>query len=66
LAEHLGDTPKGVSAAITRTGSLIRGIDACNINLRGLRPFAETDLDGPTKPIPASRFMDPTRPLKFF
>jgi phosphatidylserine/phosphatidylglycerophosphate/cardiolipin synthase-like enzyme len=63
LAEHLDVTPDVISAAIARTGSLIRGIDACNLNARGLRPFPETDLEGPTDPISATEFMDPPRPL---
>jgi phospholipase D1/2 len=64
LAEHLDVTPDAISAAIARSGSLIRGIDACNVNARGLRPFPEKDLDGPTKPISATQLMDPPRPLK--
>ncbi len=64
LAEHLDATPDALSAAIARTGSLIRGIDACNTKARGLRPFPEMDLEGPTKPISASGLMDPPRPLK--
>jgi phosphatidylserine/phosphatidylglycerophosphate/cardiolipin synthase-like enzyme len=64
LGEHLDVAPHSLSAAIARTGSLIRGIDACNTKARGLRPFPEIELEGPTDPISASGLMDPPRPLK--
>jgi phosphatidylserine/phosphatidylglycerophosphate/cardiolipin synthase-like enzyme len=64
LAEHLDVSADVLSAAIARTGSLIRGIDACNTKSRGLRPFPEMDLEGPTDSISASGLMDPPRPLK--
>jgi len=63
LAEHLGVTSDMISSVIVRTGSLIRGIDACNINARGLRPFPETNLGGPTEPIAVTGLMDPPHPL---
>jgi phosphatidylserine/phosphatidylglycerophosphate/cardiolipin synthase-like enzyme len=64
LGEHLDAAPDVLAAAIARTGSLIRGIDACNTRPRGLRPFPEMDLEGPTRPISASGLMDPLRPLR--
>jgi phosphatidylserine/phosphatidylglycerophosphate/cardiolipin synthase-like enzyme len=64
LAEHLGVNKEMISTAVERFRSLIRGIDACNTNARGLRPFPETNLEGPTKPISATAFMDPAQPLK--
>jgi phosphatidylserine/phosphatidylglycerophosphate/cardiolipin synthase-like enzyme len=63
LAEHLGATPDEVSRAVDGHGSLIRAIAACNRNVRGLRPFPELDLDGPTKPIAATKLLDPAGPL---
>jgi phospholipase D1/2 len=63
LAEHLGVTSDMMSSVIARTGSLIRGIDACNSNARGLRPFPETNLGGPTEPIAVTGLMDPLHPL---
>jgi phosphatidylserine/phosphatidylglycerophosphate/cardiolipin synthase-like enzyme len=66
LAEHLGVTPASIAAAVASHGSLIRGIDACNRNVRGLRPFPETDLDGPTQPVFGASVLDPSRPLADF
>lgn len=66
LAEHLGVMPEAISEAISRTGSLIRAIDACNSNARCLRPFPETDIDGPTEPVAVTGLMDPAKPLKPF
>jgi phosphatidylserine/phosphatidylglycerophosphate/cardiolipin synthase-like enzyme len=64
LGEHLGVTPTEIAQAVAKHGSLIRGIDACNRNVRGLRPFPETDLDGPTEPIAGTGLLDPPRPLE--
>ena len=64
LAEHLGVTPTVIASAVANHGSLIRGIEACNRNARGLRPFPETDLDGPTRPVIGTSLLDPSRPLK--
>ena len=66
LAEHLGVMPEAISEAISRTGSLIRAIDACNSNARCLRPFPETDIDGPIEPVAVTGLMDPAKPLKPF
>jgi phosphatidylserine/phosphatidylglycerophosphate/cardiolipin synthase-like enzyme len=63
LAEHLGVTPEEIATAIRERGSLIRGIEACNRGSRGLRPFPETDFDGPTEPITGTDFLDPKRPF---
>jgi phosphatidylserine/phosphatidylglycerophosphate/cardiolipin synthase-like enzyme len=65
LAEHLGVPPEEVADAIRTRGSLIRGIDACNRGPRGLRPYPETDFDGPTEPIKGTGFLDPKRPFAF-
>lgn len=59
LGEHLGVTSAEIAQAVAEHGSLIRGIDACNRNLRSLRPFPETDLDGPTEPIIGTGVLDP-------
>jgi phosphatidylserine/phosphatidylglycerophosphate/cardiolipin synthase-like enzyme len=59
LAEHMGVTPDEIALAVDEHGSLIRGIDACNRNERGLRPFPETDLDGPTEAIAGTGLLDP-------
>jgi phosphatidylserine/phosphatidylglycerophosphate/cardiolipin synthase-like enzyme len=65
LAEHLGVTPEQVTETVAaRGGSLIRTVDALNRNGRGLRPFPETDLNGPTEPITGTGFLDPKRPLE--
>ena len=66
LAEHLATTPEALAAAVAEHGSLIRGIEACNHNERGLRPFPETDIDGPIDPIPGTNVLDPKEPLKLF
>lgn len=66
LAEHLGVTPDAVAGAVAKHESLIRGIEALNRGERGLRPFAEIKLDGPTEPIAATTIMDPPRPLNLF
>jgi phosphatidylserine/phosphatidylglycerophosphate/cardiolipin synthase-like enzyme len=63
LAEHLDVTPDAVAAAVAKHKSLIRGIEALNQGERGLRPFADIKLDGPTEPISATAIMDPSRPL---
>jgi phosphatidylserine/phosphatidylglycerophosphate/cardiolipin synthase-like enzyme len=64
LAEHVACTPEEISQAIAQHGSLIRGIEACNRNTRGLRPFPEKDLDGPTEPVTGTGLLDPERPLE--
>jgi phosphatidylserine/phosphatidylglycerophosphate/cardiolipin synthase-like enzyme len=65
LGEHLGATPEQVAETVAaRGGSLIRTVDALNRNGRGLRPFPETDLNGPTEPITGTGFLDPKRPLE--
>jgi phosphatidylserine/phosphatidylglycerophosphate/cardiolipin synthase-like enzyme len=64
LAEHLGVTPEAVAESVAARGSLIRTIDALNRNGRGLRPFPETDISGPTEPITGTGFLDPKRPLE--
>jgi phosphatidylserine/phosphatidylglycerophosphate/cardiolipin synthase-like enzyme len=66
LAEHLDVTPDAVARAVAKHKSLIRGIEALNHSERGLRPFAEISLDGPTEPIAATTIMDPPRPLNPF
>ena len=69
LGEHLGVTSAEVAQAVAEHGSLISGIDACNRdacngNVRGLRPFPETDLDGATEPIAGTGLLDPSKPLQ--
>jgi phosphatidylserine/phosphatidylglycerophosphate/cardiolipin synthase-like enzyme len=64
LAEHLDCSPEKIATAIAEHGSLIRAIEGCNHRTRGLRPFTETDLDGPTDPITGTGFLDPDRPLE--
>jgi phosphatidylserine/phosphatidylglycerophosphate/cardiolipin synthase-like enzyme len=64
LSEHLGVTPDAVAQAVAERGSLIRGIEACNRNGRGLRPFPETDFDGPTAPVLGTGVLDPRQPVK--
>lgn len=63
IGEHLGVAPADVAAAVARHGSLIRGIESCNRHARGLRPFPETDFNGPTEPITGTDFLDPRRPI---
>jgi phosphatidylserine/phosphatidylglycerophosphate/cardiolipin synthase-like enzyme len=64
LGEHLDCSPEDVAKAIAEHGSLIRAIEGCNRGTRGLRPFTETDFDGPTKPITGTGFLDPKQPLE--
>jgi phosphatidylserine/phosphatidylglycerophosphate/cardiolipin synthase-like enzyme len=64
LAEHLGVAVETIGKAVADHGSLIRGIEACNHGARGLRPFPETNIDGPIKPIPGTNLLDPKQPLK--
>lgn len=64
LAEHLGVAPEAIAQAVAKHGSLIRCIEDCNQNGRGLRPFPETDIEGPTEPIPGTGLLDPPRPLE--
>jgi hypothetical protein len=66
LAEHLGVCAERMSKAIIKNQSLIRGIDELNRNARGLRPFPETDIDGPVDPIPGTTLLDPKKPLSLF
>jgi phosphatidylserine/phosphatidylglycerophosphate/cardiolipin synthase-like enzyme len=64
LAEHLGATPEEVAETVAARGSLIRAVDTLNRNGRGLRPFPETDFNGPIEPIAGTGFLDPKRPLE--
>ncbi|WP_244470769.1 phospholipase D-like domain-containing protein [Microvirga massiliensis] len=64
LTEHLAVRPDDVSRASMETGSLIRAIDALNRNPRGLRAFEAMDDRGPSKPIFATRLLDPTKPFE--
>ncbi len=63
VAEHLGVTPEEVATAVGACGSLSRAIETCNRGPRGLRPFPETDFDGPTEPITGTGLLDPRRPF---
>jgi phosphatidylserine/phosphatidylglycerophosphate/cardiolipin synthase-like enzyme len=64
LAEHLAVRPDDVSGVSFETGSLVWAIDALNRKPRGLRAFEAMDDDGPSKPIFATRLLDPTRPFE--
>ena len=66
LGEHLGVAPETIGSAICTHGSLIRAIEACQQNTRGLRPFPETDIEGPIEPFPGTGLMDPAQPLALF
>lgn len=66
LAEHLGVSAETISRAVAKNRSLIRGIDELNRNVRGLRPFPETNIDGPVDPIPGTSMLDPKKPLSLF
>jgi phosphatidylserine/phosphatidylglycerophosphate/cardiolipin synthase-like enzyme len=64
VAEHLAANPADVSSAYARGGSLISAIEALNRNPRGLRAFEAMSDDGPSKPLLATRLLDPTRPFE--
>jgi phosphatidylserine/phosphatidylglycerophosphate/cardiolipin synthase-like enzyme len=59
IGEHLGVEPDEVAQVLTRKKSLIRTIAEFNGNGRGLRPFPELDLEGPTRPIAGTGLFDP-------
>jgi phosphatidylserine/phosphatidylglycerophosphate/cardiolipin synthase-like enzyme len=64
VGEHLGVDPAMVETALAKHGSLIRAIDALNRLPRGLRPFPETDVDGPTGARLGTWLLDPRRPFE--
>jgi phosphatidylserine/phosphatidylglycerophosphate/cardiolipin synthase-like enzyme len=64
IGEHLGVTPDEVAQMLMRKRSLIRTISEFNGNGRGLRPFPELDLDGPTRPIAGTGLFDPQDALE--
>lgn len=59
IGEHLGVERAAVAQALARQKSLVRTIQQFNGDGRGLRPFPELDLDGPTKPIIGTGLFDP-------
>jgi phosphatidylserine/phosphatidylglycerophosphate/cardiolipin synthase-like enzyme len=65
IAEHLGIDPTALGHAIDREGSLVRAIDRHADGERGLRPFEAMSDTGPARPLFASRFLDPARPLRW-
>ena len=65
IAEHLGIDPTALGDAIDREGSLVRAIDRHADGERGLRPFEAMSDTGPARPLFASRFLDPARPLRW-
>jgi phosphatidylserine/phosphatidylglycerophosphate/cardiolipin synthase-like enzyme len=59
IGEHLGVEPEKIAQTLARTKSLILTIQEFNGEGRGLRPFPELDLDGPTTPIVGTGIFDP-------
>jgi len=64
LGEHLGVPPDVVAQTLAREGSLIRTIDKLNRGERGLRPFPEVKVDGPTRSRLGTALFDPRRPFE--
>jgi phosphatidylserine/phosphatidylglycerophosphate/cardiolipin synthase-like enzyme len=64
LGEHLDAAPQTVAQAIADRGSLIHAVDELNRNRRGLRPFPETNIDGPVRPLLGTWLVDPQRPFE--
>ena len=64
VGEHVGVEPEAVEQAIGRHGSLVRAIETLNRHDRGLRPFPELDLDGPTEPVAGTGLLDPKDSLE--
>lgn len=64
IGEHLGVTPQVLDDAVAREGSLIRGIESLNRGERGLRPYPEINIDGPTRFHFGTVLFDPYRPFE--
>lgn len=62
VGEHLAVDPSRVAEAIAAEGSLVRAIDRLNDAGR-LRPFAAMSDRGPSRRIPFTSLLDPTRPF---
>ena len=60
LAEHLGTEPDAVRQALTRTGSLVAGLDRLGAGEHRLRPLDEGD--GPSLPLRGPNVIDPEGP----
>jgi phosphatidylserine/phosphatidylglycerophosphate/cardiolipin synthase-like enzyme len=64
VGEHLDATTEDVASAIDiEGGSLVRAVDRLNHGPRGLEPFPAMTNDGPTRPVPGTRLLDPKRPF---
>jgi phosphatidylserine/phosphatidylglycerophosphate/cardiolipin synthase-like enzyme len=64
ISEHLGVDPGDLDAAVARENSLIRGIDSLNRGERGLRPYPEINIDGPTRFHFGTGLFDPRHPIE--
>lgn len=63
LAEHLGVTPREISASMAETGSMLATIDRFNAGTRGLRPFKVDISKGETDSVIGTSLADPKRPF---
>jgi phosphatidylserine/phosphatidylglycerophosphate/cardiolipin synthase-like enzyme len=63
LAEHLGTTAEKVRETAQRAQSLLTGIDQLNHARRGLKAI-RVPPRGPTRPVWATFFLDPRRPIE--
>ena len=63
LAEHLGQQPQAVGAEITRTGSLLRAIDALGHGARHLSPHDPVVTPDVDKLVPSEAIIDPETPM---
>ena len=66
LAEHIDAQPDELAAAVERKNSLIAAIESLNVNPRGLREFSALHDKGPSRPVPGTAILDPSRPFNVF
>ncbi|WP_312896897.1 phospholipase D-like domain-containing protein [Microvirga soli] len=62
LAEHLGTSPKQVSATMAERGSLIAAIEELSGSGRSLRPFDPPSINDAEKALADHELLDPERP----
>lgn len=63
LAEHLCCERRQVDLAMSETQSLIDAIERLNHTPRTMRAFDAMSGEGPSRPVPGTRFFDPPRPF---
>lgn len=64
IAEHIGVAPERFALEIERRGSLVAAIEALGGGTQRLVSFEAMSDQGPSRPVPGTRLLDPARPYR--